>query len=45
MAGEEAQKLMEETGARVYWQDMAASQERIVTDRAKLAELIGIIEK
>lgn len=45
MAGEEAQKLMQETGARVYWQDMAASQERIVTDRAKLAELIGIIEK
>jgi tripartite-type tricarboxylate transporter receptor subunit TctC len=29
MASAEAQALMAETGARVYWQDMAASQERI----------------
>ncbi len=45
MAGEEAQKLMMETGARVYWQGMEESKARIVTDRKKLAELIGILEK
>lgn len=45
MAGEEAQTLMQETGARVYWQGMKESQERIVADRAKLGELISIIEK
>lgn len=39
MMGEEAQQLMAETGARVYWQDAAESAERIVTDRAKNAEL------
>jgi len=30
---------MTETGARVYWQDSATSAARIVTDRAKNAEL------
>lgn len=45
MAGEEAQTLMQETGARVYWQAMEESQERIVADRAKLSELVAIIEK
>ncbi len=45
MAGDEAQQLMQETGARVYWQGMEESQERIVADRAKLGELIEIIEK
>ncbi len=39
MMGEEAQQLMVETGARVYWQDAAASEARIVADRAKNAEL------
>mgnify|MGYP000671914917 CR=1 FL=1 len=41
----EAQALMAETGARVYWQDMAASQMRIETDRAKNAELSAILDK
>lgn len=44
MAGEEAQTLMKETGARVYWQDMAASQARIETDREKLGELIDMLK-
>jgi len=39
MMGEEAQQLMKETGARVYWQDGEASAARIVEDRAKNAEL------
>ena len=39
MMGEEAQQLMTETGARVYWQDAAASAARIEEDRAKNAEL------
>lgn len=45
MAGDEAQQLMAETGARVYWQDMESSKARIETDRGKLAELIKIIEQ
>lgn len=44
MAGDEAQQLMQETGARVYWQGMEESQARIETDRGKLAELIEILE-
>lgn len=43
MEGEEAQKLMRESGARVYWQDQADSQARIEADRAKNAELGEII--
>ena len=43
MAGEEAQNLMKETGARVYWQGMEESTARIETDRAKNAELGEII--
>jgi len=39
MMGEEAQKLMTETGARVYWEDAATSMARIEADRAKNAEL------
>ena len=39
MMGEEAQTLMKETGARVYWQDGAASAARITEDRAKNADL------
>ena len=43
MASDEAQELMAATGARVYWQGMDESATRIVTDRAKSAELDGII--
>lgn len=43
MASEEAQKMMQETGVRVYWQDQAESTARIETDRAKNAELGEII--
>ncbi len=39
MMGEEAQQLMVETGARVYWEDGEMSAARIVKDRAKNAEL------
>ena len=45
MAGDEAQQLMAETGARVYWQGMEESAARIVTDRAKSDELSAIIAK
>ncbi|MDA9235499.1 tripartite tricarboxylate transporter substrate-binding protein, partial [bacterium] len=44
MASAEAQALMAETGARVYWQDMAASKQRIETDRGKNAELGAILD-
>lgn len=43
MAGDEAQQLMAETGARVYWQGMDESAARIETDRAKNEELDVII--
>ena len=43
MASDEAQKLMQETGARVYWQGMEESAARIDADRAKNAELGEII--
>ncbi len=43
MAGDEAQKLMAETGAGVYWQGMEESAARIETDRAKSAEISAII--
>ncbi len=43
MAGEEAQQLMAETGARVYWQGMEDSAARIEADRAKIDELDSII--
>jgi len=45
MASDEAQQLMAETGARVYWQGMDVSAARIETDRAKSAELDDIIAK
>lgn len=38
MEGEEAQALMAETGAGVYWQDQAAALARIEADRATIAE-------
>jgi len=44
MAGAEAQTLMAETGARVYWQGTEESMARIETDRGKLAELIKMVE-
>jgi len=43
MASDEAQQLMQETGARVYWQGMEESAARIDADRAKNAELGEII--
>lgn len=45
MAGDEAQQLMAETGARVYWQGTEESAARILADRAKLDELTQIIEQ
>jgi len=45
MAGAEAQKLMKDSGARVYWQGQAESQARIEADRGKNAELNEIIGK
>lgn len=44
MAGDEAQQLMAETGARVYWQGMEESMARIETDRAKNAEIGEILQ-
>ncbi len=43
MASDEAQQLMAETGARVYWQGMDEAAARIETDRAKSDELDAII--
>ena len=43
MASDEAQQLMKETGARVYWQGMAESMARIDEDRRKAAETAAMI--
>ncbi|MEK9853898.1 MAG: tripartite tricarboxylate transporter substrate-binding protein [Rhodobiaceae bacterium] len=43
MASDEAQQLMKETGARVYWQGMAESMARIDEDRRKAAEIAAMI--
>jgi len=43
MAGEEAQTLMKETGARVYWQNAEEAAARIIDSRAKTAELQGML--
>ena len=43
MASDEAQQLMKETGARVYWQGMAESMARIDEDRLKAAEIAAMI--
>ena len=43
MMSDEAQQLMAETGAAVYWQDTAESMARIAADSAKDMELAGII--
>ena len=43
MASDEAQQLMKETGARVYWQGMAESLARIDEDRRKAAEIAAMI--
>lgn len=43
MAGEEAQALMAETGAAVYWQGMEESLARIENDRATDAEFSAIL--
>ena len=44
MASDEAQQLMKETGARVYWQGMAESMARIDEDRRKAAEIAAMIK-
>ena len=44
MLGDAAQGLMEETGARVYWQDANESSARISADRKKLAELNAMLK-
>jgi len=43
MASDEAQALMAETGAAVYWQGQAEAQARIETDRMKSAEINEIL--
>ncbi|MEO0938250.1 MAG: tripartite tricarboxylate transporter substrate-binding protein [Pseudomonadota bacterium] len=43
MASPEAQALMAETGAQVYWQGQAEAQARIEADRAKSAEINAIL--
>ena len=45
MAGEEAQTLMQETGARVYWQNAEVAAARIVESREKSAELEALLEQ
>jgi len=44
MAGEAAQQLMKDAGVRVYFQDSAESEARIVADRATVAEMNAQIE-
>ena len=44
MMGDQAQQLMKETGAAVYWQNQAESLARIEADRAKTAEIGKILE-
>ncbi len=44
MASQEAQDLMTQTGARVYWQNGAESAARIEVDRGKNAELSKILD-
>ena len=43
MASDEAQALMAETGAAVYWQGQEEAQARIEADRAKSAEINEIL--
>jgi len=43
MASEEAQTLMQETGARVYWQNTEESLARIDDSREKSAELEALL--
>jgi len=45
MASEEAQTLMKETGARVYWQGAKEAAARVVTSREKTQELQGLLPK
>ncbi|MEM9438681.1 MAG: tripartite tricarboxylate transporter substrate-binding protein [Pseudomonadota bacterium] len=44
MAGEEAQALMAETGAKVYWQGMEESMARIDADRATNAKFSEMLQ-
>ena len=43
MASDEAVALMNETGARIYWQNSEESEARIVADRVKSAELEALL--
>jgi len=45
MAGDEAQQLMAETGAAVYWQGMEESLARIDADRATSAEFDALLNQ
>ena len=45
MASDEAQALMAETGAAVYWQGMEEAKARIAVDTEKDLELAGIISE
>ena len=45
MAGEEAQTLMKETGARVYWKNTQESEAIIAKTRKQLAEIEEVLAK
>ena len=45
MAGEEAQTLMKETGARVYWKNTQESEAIIAKTRKQLAEIEKVLAK
>ncbi len=44
MLGDEAQALMKETGARVYWQGASESEERIASDIKKFDEINAMLK-
>jgi len=44
MASEEAQTLMKETGARVYWQGAEEAAARVLSSREKTMELKGMLK-
>ena len=45
MASDDAQALMKETGARVYWQNAEEATARIAADRIKSAELNALVSE
>jgi len=44
MMSDEAQQLMTETGAGVYWQDAATAAERVLNDREVVGEMMESLE-